>query len=257
MSNQVTPWFGWRRPGRRRADDDVVAVDRVDGEVGAARERPLRVGGRQAVAGLEQAEGPADVAVERVAQAGTAQAGGDVLEEVDGVAAAAGPEVLVGRARALLVGGHAGGVAAGAAPGDVAVADEVGVGDRAAVVLGAAVEQGAGDLGGGAAGLGRPVVELGDLEVAVAVDARQLSRGPDLGLERPVVVQDAPDALVVAEDQPRQAGGRVDHRGDAVVVGPAHVERDPRDAGAVVGEAGVVVGIAGARWPRTGVSGRG
>ena len=129
---------------------------------------------------------------------------------------------------------------------DVAVAEDVRVGDRSAVVLGAAVEQGAGDLGGGAAGLGRPVVELGDLEVAVAVDARSWRREvPTCDLERPVVVEDAPDPLVVAEDQPRQAGGRVDHRDDAVVVGPAHVERDPRDAGAVVGEAGVVVDVQG------------
>ena len=62
--------------------------------------------------GLEQAVGPAD-AVD--------------LEEVGIVAAAAGPEVLVERAVALLVGGHAGGVAAGPVPDDVAVADDVGV----------------------------------------------------------------------------------------------------------------------------------
>ena len=102
------------------------------------------------------------------------------LEEVGIVAAAAGPPVLVDRARALLVGGHAGGVAAGPVPDDVAVVDDVGGRDRPAIVLGTAVEQGAGDLGGGVAGLGRPVVELGDLEVAVAADAGQRIRGPDL-----------------------------------------------------------------------------
>ena len=48
---------GGEDPADGRADDDVLAVDRVDGEVGAAHERPLRVGGRIAAAGLEQAEG--------------------------------------------------------------------------------------------------------------------------------------------------------------------------------------------------------
>ena len=49
--------------------------------------------------------------------------------------------------------------------------EDVGVRDRSAVVLGGTVEQGAGDLGGGVAGLGRTVVELGDLEIAVAIHA--------------------------------------------------------------------------------------
>ena len=147
------------------------------------------------------------------------------------------------------------GVTAGPAPGDVAVSDDVGVGDRSAVVLGTAVEQGAGNLGGGGTGLGRTVVELGDLEVAVAVDVSQLiggrpelharGGGPDLRLEGPVVVQDGPDPLIVAEDQPRQPGERVDHRGDGVVVGPTRVERDPRHAGAVVGEVGIVENVQG------------
>ena len=187
MSNQVTPWFvvakiwptlelmtiSWPLTGLT-----AKLAPPVNGHCGS--------GVGQAAAGLEQAEGPAD-AVD--------------LEEVGVVAAAAGPEVLVEvpcpagrwprrwrrrRARSS----------------DVAVGQDVGVGDRPAVVLGAAVEQGAGDLGGRAAGLGRAVVELGDLDVAVAVDAGRRIGGPDLGLERPVVVQDAPDPLVVAEDQP-------------------------------------------------------
>ena len=129
-----------------------------------------------------------------------------------------------------------------------------GIRDRSAVVLGTAVEQGAGDLGGGAAGLGRTVVELGDLEIAVAVDARVADRVPTC-VNCPVVVQDGPDPLVVAEDQPGQTRGRVDHRGDAVVVRPGHVERDPRDAGAVVGEAGVVVDLQTSSWTGTELSG--
>ena len=61
----------------------------------------------------------------------------------------------------------------------------------------------------------------------------------------PLLSRMRPDPLIVAEDQPRQPGERVDHRGDGVVVGPTRVERDPRDAGAVVGEAGVVENVQG------------
>src|SRR5262249_53185262 len=52
---------GGEDPADARGDDDVVAVDRVDGEVDDPRERPLRVGGGQAVAGLQQAVSAADV----------------------------------------------------------------------------------------------------------------------------------------------------------------------------------------------------
>ena len=96
ISNQVTPLFvGGEDPADAGADDDVGAVDRVDGEVGTAGEGPLRVGSRQGAARLEQAEGPADVAAAGLAggaEARTAQASADVLEEVGVVAAAAGPE---------------------------------------------------------------------------------------------------------------------------------------------------------------------
>ena len=84
-------------------------------------------------------------------------------------AAAARPEVLVGRAYALLVSAHARGIATRTRPADVAVLQEVGIGDRTAVVLGAAIEQGGRDLGTHVTGLGGTIVELGDLEVAVAV----------------------------------------------------------------------------------------
>ena len=73
----------------------VIAVDRVDDDVGVACVRPLRVGGGKAVAGLEQPEGPAD-AVD--------------LDKIGVLTALAGGPVLVERAGALLVNGGAGGI---------------------------------------------------------------------------------------------------------------------------------------------------
>ena len=43
------------------ADDHIGAVDGIDGEVGNALKRPLRVGSRKAVSRLEQVERAADV----------------------------------------------------------------------------------------------------------------------------------------------------------------------------------------------------
>ena len=75
-----------------RADDDLVAVDRVDREIGDAGKNPLRIGSGQTVGRLQQAEGSAD-AVD--------------LEEVGEIAAGAGEPVLVKRAQTLLVDSHA------------------------------------------------------------------------------------------------------------------------------------------------------
>ena len=130
---------------------------------------------------------------------------------------------MVSRTLALLVGAHAGGVAAGAEPLDFATAlcrrgQDVGIGDRSTVVLGATVEQGSGDLGGRGAGLHRTIVELGDLEVPVATASGDRC-APDRGFKCPVIIQAAEDSLVVADDDPRQPGRRVDLRDDAVVVG--------------------------------------
>ena len=125
-----------------------------------------------AVAGLEQPEGPAD-AVD--------------LDEVGVLAALAGGPVLEEGAAALLVDGGAGGVEhaaaglhaallGGRAPGEIAVGDQVGVGGLAADVLGAGVEQRLRRLGRRAAGLGRDVIDLAELEVAVAIDRRAWRR---------------------------------------------------------------------------------
>src|SRR5262249_26839247 len=157
------------------------------------------------------------------------------LEEVGISATAAGPEVLVDRARALLVGGYAGGVATGAAPADVAGGQHIGVGTRTAIVLGAAVEEGAGDLGGQGAGLGRAVVELGDLEVAVALGTGGGGRA-DAIEKRPIVVENAPDPLIIADDQSWQTSRRIDHGQEAMLVGTADIEGSPAHARTIVGE---------------------
>jgi len=167
------------------------------------------------------------------------------LEEVGDVAAAARPVVLVKGARPGLVGRHAGAVAGGASPADVAVGQDVRVGPREAVVLRLAVEERVGDLGRGVARLRGPIVELRDLEVAVPRIGRQ-GRRADASADGAVAVVDRGEhALVVAEDQPRLAGERVNHGDHAVLVGEAGplIERDPRDAGAGVGERGDVVDI--------------
>ena len=125
-----------------------------------------------------------------------------------------------------------------------------------AVVLGAAVEQGAGDLGGGGAGLGRPVVELGDLEVAVAVDARQLHRRSRSASRtsrccrgrsrRPGRCRrSAAAGRWSGRSSWRRGGSRSRRMSNGI-----HV-----DAGAVVGEAGVVVDVAGVELARNGLSG--
>ena len=202
-----------------------MGVDLIDGEVRSSEEGPLRVGGRVAVACLEQPVGPAH-AID--------------LEKVRQIAAAAWPEILIKRARSLLIGAHTRRIAARAGPRDVTTADKVRGRGWPAIILGTAVEQGTGNLSRDATGLRGPVVELCDLQITVAVDSRQWCRAADLRLERPVVIKDAPDPLVVAKDQSGQARGRVDHRGDAVVIGPARVERNPFNARAVVPKALVV-----------------
>ena len=242
-----------------RADEQVLDVDRVDHEVGelvaalvvhvadrCVRPGSRRFGGGLAVAGLEQPEGPAD-AVD--------------LDEISVLTALAGRPELEEGAAALLVDGGARGVEhvlpAGppswteVAPHEIAVGDQVGVGGLAADVLGAGVEQRLGGLGRRAARLGRDVIELGELEVAVAIDrrGRRRCRAADGGLERPVVVQDAVDPVDVADDQPRQPGRRVDlgegdlvaGAGDLVIRAPGRLNRPVtgdvhrRQGGAVAG----------------------
>ena len=75
-----------------------------------------------------------------------------------------------------------------------------------------AIEQGSFDLSGRAAGLDRAVINLGEIEVPVAINAGRGGRSANGGLERPVVVQSAVDAGEVAGDQPRQSGRRIDLR---------------------------------------------
>ena len=120
---------------------------------------------------------------------------------------------------------------------------DVGVGDRAAVVLGTTVEQGTGDLGRGVAGLGCTVVELGDLEIAVAVDIGTLG----VGAELPIDVSNAPllsRTLQTPWSLPKMSRGNpvvgsiiVTTR---LIIGAAHVKRNPRDASTGVGETRVV-----------------
>ena len=62
------------------------------------------------------------------------------------------------------------------------------------VVLGGTVEQGIGDLGGRVvAGLGRSVIKLGELKVAVAVYAGGCVGTSDRRFKCPVIVQDTPE----------------------------------------------------------------
>ncbi len=70
------------------------------------------------------------------------------------------------------------------------------------------------------AGLHRPVVELRQVEVAVAAAGRQgLVADADVVLDVRVVVDPGEDPLVVADDQPGVAGERVDDRDQPVLVG--------------------------------------
>ena len=65
------------------------------------------------------------------------------------------------------------GIAIWAGPADVAVLQEVGIRDRPTIILSTAVEEGGGELGRDIAGLGGTVIELGDLEIAVAIGSRE------------------------------------------------------------------------------------
>ena len=221
---------------------------------------PLGVGRGQPVARLEQPEGAAEGEVAVLGH----------LEEVSVVAARVGPPVLVvlsGRRRrcagpALLIGGDARGTEVvpqridkaqrrGAVPGDVAVVEDVRVGRRSAVVVRAAVKERLGGLRGEVARLRGPVVELLDLKVAVAGAGRQHDVAEGL-VNHAIVIDDREDALVVADDQPRQAGRRVDLGDHPMDVGAADVERNPGHAQAVIREGCGVDQIQG----RVGLEGR-
>ena len=90
--------------------------------------------------------------------------------------AAAGPLVEIGRSRPGLIGGHAGGVAAALPPLQLMLplSSKCGSDDGEAVVLGLAVEERAGEVGGERARLGGALIKLRDLQVAVAAAQRHL-----------------------------------------------------------------------------------
>ena len=88
----------------------------------------------------------------------------------------------------------------------------VGVRGLSADVLGAAIEQGPGNLGGRAARLDRAVVNWARSRLPLRLTAGVAVELPMRGLERPVVVQAAVDPGEVAGDQPRQPGRRIDLR---------------------------------------------
>src|SRR5262249_485420 len=136
----------------------------IDGEVGAASEGPLALAGARIIPRLEQAE--------RAADRGVAGVGHDeeVRRRQD---AAAWPHVVIQGAAARLIRSHPGSVAPRSSPHDVAIVEQMGSGLREALVLRAAVEQRAGDLGGENARLSSAVVVLRDLKVAVAAACRE------------------------------------------------------------------------------------
>ena len=102
---------------------------------------------------------------------------------------------------------------------DVSVVQHLGVGALATNAQAVAVEEGAGGRGGRGAGLGGPGIELGDLEVAVAGVGHH-RHVADRRVERAVArIHAGEDPLVVAHDQPRLAGQRIDERHDLVHVG--------------------------------------
>ena len=107
------------------------------------------------------------------------------LEKVREIAAGAGHPVLIKRARTLLVNSHSAAVKdwlwmGRSTPSEIAVTQDVGVRSWPTIVLGRTIEEGAGNLSGRIAGLNCSVVELRELNVAVAVhvgnDAMSSSR---------------------------------------------------------------------------------
>ena len=204
ISNQVSPWFVVSKilPVLELIQR-VIAIDRVDDNAGVTRERPLWVGGRQSLAGLEQSKGPGDTVD---------------IDEFDVADALAGGPVLVKSAVALLVdcctgsvkgdaarrvdlvrgseSGNAGAegvveVRPEGAPLSIAIGEQVGVGGLSADVLGASIEEGPCNLGCYGAWLDRTIVKLAEIEVAIAID-------PGAGgavLELPTVVSNVPAAV--------------------------------------------------------------
>ena len=119
MSNHVLPWSVVEKI---RPKLELMTTSLLLTELTAKLAPPVS-GSREAAGLLEQPEGSTKVR----RHTSTADTGADELEEV-GIAdagTAAGPEVLEGRARTLLVGAHAAGVAARAAPADIPIADDV------------------------------------------------------------------------------------------------------------------------------------
>ena len=98
----------------------------------------------------------------------------------------------------------------GITPGDVTVAEDIGIGLGRQESLTGGVEQGPGRLGRHVRGLSGSVVELLVLEIAVpAVVGRNV--GADPVVEGAILVdQRGEDALIVGEDEPDVAGHRVD-----------------------------------------------
>ena len=135
----------------------------------------------------------------------------------------------------MLIGGDADNLAGGGIgrPGDVAVGENVGIGNRCADPFGSARDIVAGGGGGRDARLHRDRVQFRQIEIAVA---RSLCRIGDVGGDQhlggtivrvdagcavevdAVVIDRREDALVVADDQPRQAGCRIDHRDHRVLI---------------------------------------
>ena len=199
MSNQETPWFVVSKIAPvPEADDDLVAVDLTkarswhclwNGHCGS--------GAAQAAARLK-----------RASRRSGRQVGWEAFAADAGRRCTARSRYRCHRSRARSTGKPylplAGWyprrlqIAAGASPLEIAVGQEAGIGNRPAIVLGAAVEQGAGNLGGRAAWLGGTIVELGDLEVPVAIVAGRAVLDPirhnvllsSRTLEDPLIVAD-------------------------------------------------------------------
>ena len=131
------------------------------------------------------------------------------------------------------------------APLDVAIRQDIGVRERSAIVLSSPIEQSIGNLSGRIARLGRTIIELGELEIPVAVGTGREIRAPDRRFKRPIVIQDAPNPLGVAEDQTWQPSRRVGLRDGGLVASSRHVKRNPSDTSTVVGEIVIVVDIQG------------
>ena len=168
MSNQVSPWLVVSKmlPVLELIRSSLLLTGLTTMLRVARRRGHCGSGTGTPVAGLEQPEGPADaVDLDELGVGPPPPWPGDQYWKRVPLPcwSTAVPEALEIRSRRLCEGDST---------WMIAVGDQVGVRGLSADVLGAGVEQGPGDLGRRAARLDRTVVELAELEVAVAIDRR-------------------------------------------------------------------------------------